>query len=271
MIQSPRQHDYEQLAVSDVGAMHHVLLARAEETKPQPQPSDPAHGIDLAFFRSLAQLLRQASAVEANPTVAASLARRLRPYLVPLLLVSVQVYNMAGFLSVLVPSLFYGALTSGSEDAGSNASAGDAIDAEQLKEALKSATLYLSLTVVAKAVMALITEFTALQWRESLTQQLLSDYLQHSSFYHLISSWPGLDNPDQRLSREIAQFSTLSADIISTVFQAGFNIFYYSYKMHLLTDSFFGPGAPSPIHSPPPISQSRKPHSGSSAACLTQG
>ena len=101
---------------------------------------------------------------------------------------SVQAYNVAGFYSVLVPSLFYSALTS--EAAGSAADATQAIDTGQLKHAILSAAQYLSMTVIAKAVMTVLSDFTALQWRESLTLQLQGRYLRSGTFYQLAAGWP---------------------------------------------------------------------------------
>jgi ATP-binding cassette subfamily D (ALD) protein 4 len=152
---------------------------------------------------------------------------------------SVQVYNIAGFYSVLVPSLFYAALTS--EASGSNAAATEAIDTEQLKHAVVSAAQYLSMTVVAKAVMTVLGEFMALQWRESLTLQLQSRYLRGGVFYQLAAGWPQIDNPDQRVSAEVAFWATETASLFVTASQALFNIAYYTYKTRVLLGGWFGP------------------------------
>ena len=131
--------------------------------------------IDINFCRNAWQLLSLASGVAQEPIIVGCISRPLRPFLAFLLLGTVQVYNFCGFLSVLVPSLFYGALTSdGGGDGSHSKDASDAIDTSQLKDALKTSAVYLSLTVLAKALMTLVTEYAALQWRESLTQQLLA-------------------------------------------------------------------------------------------------
>jgi ABC-type uncharacterized transport system fused permease/ATPase subunit len=162
-----------------------------------------------------------------------------------------------------VPSLFYAALTS--EASGSHADATQAIDTEQLKHAVISAVQYLSAVVLAKAVMTVLSEFMALQWRESLTLQLQSRYLRGGVFYQLAAGWPHIDNPDQRMSAEVGFWATETAALFVTgaplalaplpvIFsytsekslcgtgsQAVFNVAYYTYKTRVLIGSWFGP------------------------------
>ena len=74
-------------------------------------PAPSSSSIDLAFVKSLVRLVRRASASVAPglPAVSVnggSIASRLRPYALLVLFGSVQAYNVAGFYSVLVPSLF---------------------------------------------------------------------------------------------------------------------------------------------------------------------
>ena len=207
-------------------------------------PAASSSSIDLAFVKSLVRLVRRASASVAPglPAVSVnggSIASRLRPYALLVLFGSVQAYNVAGFYSVLVPSLFYSALTS--EAAGSAADATQAIDTGQLKHAILSAAQYLSMTVIAKAVMTVLSDFTALQWRESLTLQLQGRYLRSGTFYQLAAGWPQIDNPDQRMSAEVAFWATETAALFVTVSQSIFNIAYYTYKTKVLLDGWFGP------------------------------
>lgn len=204
----------------------------------------PSSGVNWTFCKNLARLVRCASASAGPDLPAASVnggsaASAFRPYSLPILFAAVQLYNIAGFFSVLVPSLFYAALTS--EASGSAADATEAIDTDQLKSAIVSAAQYLSMTVVAKAVMTVLSEFTALQWRESLTLQLQGRYLRGGTFYQLSAGWPQIDNPDQRMSAEVSFWATETAALFVTASQAIFNITYYTYKTKDLTGGWFGP------------------------------
>ena len=203
----------------------------------------PSSAIDWRFAKNAARLVRLASSARSGGLPARSVTggslARLRPWALPLLFAAVQLYNIAGFFSVLVPSMFYSALTS--EASGSAASATDAIDMDELKSAISSAALYLSLTVVAKAVMTVLSEFIALQWREALTLQLQARYMRKATFYQLSAASPHIDNPDQRLSAEVAFWCTESAALFVTASQALFNISYYTYKTKQLTGGWFGP------------------------------
>ena len=262
-----QQHDADMSSERLLGDADSVPAPRGSERAARSTQTSSS-SIDLEFLRGVMRLVRRASAGSAPESPAGSVnggsfATRVRPYLLLLLFASVQVYNIAGFYSVLVPSLFYAALTS--EASGSHADATQAIDTEQLKHAVISAVQYLSAVVVAKAVMTVLSEFMALQWRESLTLQLQSRYLRGGVFYQLAAGWPHIDNPDQRMSAEVGFWATETAALFVTgaplalaplplIFsytsekslrgtgsQAVFNVAYYTYKTRVLIGSWFGP------------------------------
>ena len=136
---------------------------------------------------------------------------------------SVQAYNVAGFYAVLVPSLFYGALADGKEGC------------PKIPAALSTACVYLGATVLAKAVMRLLTEATALMWRDALTRRLQARYLDDAALYQLRLRQPDVDNPDQRIVREVDSFTTGLATLLCTVFQALFAVMWYSYQTLTIT------------------------------------
>lgn len=217
------------------------------------RPSPPSSAsIDLDFCRNFSSLVWLGIKPSAAGTVpSGALGDCLRPYLLPMLLMWVQVYNIFGFYTVLVPSLFYKALVSvGDEHAASSTAGGSSesgIDgmsagsALLLREALTNAALYLSLIVVVRTIMEFITELAALQLRAGLTDVLTTAYFRKSAYYRCQLNNPAVDNPDQRIVRDIASFAETTAGLVNTVGQSLFNIGYYSYKTHQMSSTWIGP------------------------------
>jgi hypothetical protein len=83
--------------------------------KGQTPLGDHHSAIDITFLRQVLSLLRLASRADADaapPIYGGGMALQLRPWLLLLIVATVQLYNVCGFFSVLVPSMFYAALTS---------------------------------------------------------------------------------------------------------------------------------------------------------------
>ena len=82
-----------------------------------------------------------------------------------------------------MPSKFFGALA--------------ALDNGLYEAALRNAAWALSLIVVAKTVMGLLTDAVAVSWRGTLTRRLHRGYLRHCALYQLATLHPDIDNPDR--------------------------------------------------------------------------
>jgi ABC-type uncharacterized transport system fused permease/ATPase subunit len=55
----------------------------------------------------------------------------------------------------------------------------------------------------------------ALRWREWMTESMLGEYMSHRTFYHIHAA-ATVDNPDQRLTSDIANFTSSSLSLAFT-------------------------------------------------------
>ena len=184
----------------------------SDTAQDRPVPPPPA-SIDADFFRNLGWLVWQGIQPNSpDDPPSGGLGDAARPYLLPLMLCMVQVYNVCGFYTVLVPSFFYKALVSVGDEhdsdtaGGSNSTSRSGSDgfgtmspasAELLRQALVNAAIYLSLIIVVRTVMEFVTELSALQLRAGLTNVLTRGYFTGAAFYRCQLHYPHVDNPDQ--------------------------------------------------------------------------
>ena len=125
------------------------------------------------------------------------LRSHLRQRSLPLLFCSVQFYNVAGFFISIMPSLIYQALTASPRECAS------------LPALLLRALCYISAVTVAKSTMSLAQSGVALLWREALTRHVHRLYVRDGTHYLLgLLLDPPLDNPDQRIARELEVITT---------------------------------------------------------------
>ena len=139
-----------------------------------------------------------------------------------LLFASAQAYNVAGFLVVLLPSLFYGVLADGKPGCGN------------LPPALGQAAWSLGSVVAAKALMTLCSQAVALAWRDALTRAL-QRRCSAAVLYAVQTAYPLVDNPDQRVAREVALWSTTLATLVLTLSQSLFAVLWYTYATYTIT------------------------------------
>ncbi|KAL1512155.1 hypothetical protein AB1Y20_005423 [Prymnesium parvum] len=143
---------------------------------------------------------------------------------------TVQAYNVAGFFSSLVPSMMYSVLIPAT-DAGSGEH--PTCDSEFFHVLLQSAG-YLGATAVAKAAMMAAEQGAALVWRRALTARIQAS-LDAEVLYDVQLLEPTLDNPDQRVTREVELWCTTLATIVTAVGQSVFNLVWYSYQTWTIT------------------------------------
>eukprot|EP00928_Gymnodinium_smaydae_P062567 TRINITY_DN46401_c0_g1_i1.p1 TRINITY_DN46401_c0_g1~~TRINITY_DN46401_c0_g1_i1.p1 ORF type:complete len:737 (-),score=155.69 TRINITY_DN46401_c0_g1_i1:87-2297(-) len=148
---------------------------------------------------------------------------RLRQHSVVMIFLTVQIYNVLGFYAVLVPSMFYGALVEGRQGCG------------QLSSALVTASFYLGATMVSKIIMSLTQDSVALLWRDVLTRRVQHKYCGSAVPYHLLLLWPGVDNPDERITYEAQVFTTTLATLLVTLGQGIFAMLWYTYQTYRIT------------------------------------
>lgn len=146
---------------------------------------------------------------------------KLRPHTLFIQMLAVQVYNIAGFYVLLVPSMFYQVLVE--EDCGA------------MPALLLTSFGWMMLGTIAKAAMQIATASSALLWRERLTNQLQDGLRDGLTFYHLPLLRPEVDNPDQRIAQEVDIFCKGLADVLTAFSQAIFAIFWYSYQTGMIT------------------------------------
>jgi len=135
----------------------------------------------------------------------------------------VQVYNIAGSYVVLVPSLFYGVLVKGTSGCG------------ELPGAVLSSIRFLVVAWLAKATMGLVVDATALAWRDALTRRFQQEYCRNANVYYLLRLRPDVDNPDQRITQEAREFTSILAVLLCTLGQALFAILWYSFQTWRIT------------------------------------
>ena len=156
----------------------------------------------------------------ARPAPAAGHVRRRA---LTLLFLCVQLYNVAGFFISIVPSLIYQALASSPRQCA-------ALPALMLK-----AVGYICAVTACKALVSVAQSSTALLWRGELTRIIHERYVHRGAHYHLTLLCPSIDNPDQRIARELELWSLCLAGLMVTVSTSLFNIIWYTAQTWLIT------------------------------------
>ena len=149
--------------------------------------------------------------------------KHLRRRSLPVLFGVVQLYNISGFFVSLVPSLIYQALIASPRQCGA------------LPALLLRALGYILCVTVSKALVSVTQSSAALLWRGELTGFIHARYLHRGAHYHLALLQPGVDNPDQRIARELDLWSTSLADLLVAVATSLFNIGWYTLQTWLIT------------------------------------
>ncbi len=141
----------------------------------------------------------------------------------PMLFMGVQVYNVAGFFISIMPSLIYQALTAAPRQCSS------------IPSLLLRAVGYISAVALGRALVSTTKSSAALLWRVELTRFMHERYLHRGAHYHLGLLQPSVDNPDQRIAREVELWSTCLAELFVTVMTSLFNVLWYTFQTWLIT------------------------------------
>jgi ABC-type uncharacterized transport system fused permease/ATPase subunit len=72
-----------------------------------------------------------------------------------------------------------------------------------------------TLTTIRTRLGAIVQAVLSLRWREWMTERMLADYMADRTFYN-ISASAVVDNPDQRLTSDISQFTSTSLSLAFT-------------------------------------------------------
>jgi vitamin B12/bleomycin/antimicrobial peptide transport system ATP-binding/permease protein len=76
----------------------------------------------------------------------------------------------------------------------------------------------------------------AIQWRRWFTDQTLARYFENHSFYRLLDN-PEIDNPDQRVSEDIASFTQQSLNFLLLFASAAFELLAFSKVLWSISES----------------------------------
>ena len=80
----------------------------------------------------------------------------------------------------------------------------------------------------------------ALYWRKELTKRVLDKYYANRTYY-IIECCKDIDNPDQRISEDLTEFTSTSLDFFFIVFDAVVNLVSFSVHYTLSTHLFNTP------------------------------
>ena len=177
-------------------------------------------GIGVVMALTLVRPLCHLASVEHTR---APIAAHIRRHSLSILFLSVQMNNIAGFYVSIVPSLVYQALTATPRECGA------------LPLLLIQATGYICAVTLCKVLMSLVQESSALLWRQALTKYLHELYLRRSSHYHLGLLCPSLDNPDQRIAREVDLWANSLAGLLVTISTSIYNVIWYTIQTWMIT------------------------------------
>lgn len=102
-----------------------------------------------------------------------------------------------------------------------------ALSLKEESEFIRNLSLYL--VIFACAIPFIVfyrytEERLALLWRRWLSQRMLEQYFKNHAYYK-INSYPGLDNPDQRIEEDIRSFTSSSLSILMIIFNSIITIF----------------------------------------------
>ena len=153
------------------------------------------------------------------------LVAHLRRRSLPLLFLCVQTYNIAGFFVAITPSLIYQALIAEPRQCG------------KVPALLGRALGYICAVTVCKALVGVGKESAALLWRAELTRFMHERYLRRGAHYHMGLLQPSVDNPDQRIARELDLWSASLADLFVAVSTSLFNVVWCAAPRLLLSSA----------------------------------
>jgi ATP-binding cassette subfamily D (ALD) protein 4 len=125
--------------------------------------------------------------------------------------------QFAIYFTGLIPSQFYGVLTSR--------------DIKDFKTVMWKAAICITATALARSLVQFVCGWLHVLWRKRLTECLQDGYCEDIVYYKLNVLDTSLDNPDQRIAQDIRRFSdTLSDKIAPKLIITPLTVAYYTYK-----------------------------------------
>ena len=99
---------------------------------------------------------------------------------------------------------------------------------ESATNALKTFTFVLVLFGAASVYSSYLQQKLHLDWRKSMTNHFVDKYFQNHSYYRLQSIYGSVDNPEQRIERDVDQFTDNTTSIPLGILQSGMMIAAFS-------------------------------------------
>jgi len=94
-------------------------------------------------------------------------------------------------------------------------------------------------TALLQAYLTYSVFLLALNWRQWLTKYFLRGYMQNRAFFK-INSEAGIDNPDERMSEDIENFTLRLSDLISVFIDALVQLFSYGFVLYQICAPLLG-------------------------------
>ncbi len=119
------------------------------------------------------------------------------------------------------------------------------IEQKSMSGFVSYATLYVGVFAASTAVAVLFRfaeERLGLQWRDWLTRDLVSAYLEHPTFYRLndcVAENGEITNPDQRIADDVRAFTTSTLSFVLMGLNASFTVFAFSGVMWSISPRLF--------------------------------
>jgi len=117
------------------------------------------------------------------------------------------------------------------ERTGEVTSALAAKDGGRFRHATLIYALWLAAAVPVYVFFYFVRETLALRWRRWLTKRTLKKYFSHRAFYRLTWQQDKIDNPDQRISEDIRNFTQSSLSFLLIFVGATFQLGAFSHKL----------------------------------------
>ncbi|KAH8029520.1 hypothetical protein HPB51_001245 [Rhipicephalus microplus] len=88
----------------------------------------------------------------------------------------------------------------------------------------------IALVAFVKSGKQYVSSTVTVQWRQLLTKRLQELYFSGKVHYRVNVAETGIDNPDQRITQDVARLCQVLCDIVPTLLISPFTIAYYSYQ-----------------------------------------
>lgn len=112
------------------------------------------------------------------------------------------------------------------------------LDEEQFYEDIG---YFFAVLVVAVPVTVMYTYLRAklaLDWREALTASVMEKYYSNRTYY-VMETLREIDNPDQRISEDVNQFTSVSLEFFFILFDAMVNLVSFSVVLYRILPALF--------------------------------